>query len=136
MEVASFCSLPVGALVWRAPEPMLSVVVKATFSIASDGEAALAELQEPLRLDEPMGEIDAAGLRYASDFAPRRPRADVTLVGHAHAAAPSREIHARATIDVFDKVFVARATEPAARIPLVPRHLRASGAASAPAIAV
>ncbi|HVY47785.1 MAG TPA: DUF2169 domain-containing protein, partial [Minicystis sp.] len=150
MRVASFCSLPCGVVAWSAAEPhadagggapkpaspMLTVIVKATFSLAVDGEAPLAPEQEPLRGDQadPFG--DPAGLWYASDFAPRKARADVSVVGHAYAAAPTTSIAARFSFDVLDRRFAALAARPAARIPLSPSHLRASEAPGASAVVV
>ncbi len=136
MRVASLCSLPFGLIPWTGAEPMLSVVVKATFSLAADGEATLAAEQEPLRIDEPDPLSDAAGLRYASDFAPQKARADVLVVGHAHAPSRVNTIPIRMTFDVLDKHFVARSAEATTRIPLVPRHLRTNEATNASPMAV
>ena len=52
MDVASLCSVPVGSLAWNAPSTMTTVIVKATFTLAQDGRATLAEVQEPLELDQ------------------------------------------------------------------------------------
>jgi hypothetical protein len=132
--VASFCSLPVGCVRWTAGEPMITVVVKATYALVADGEVALAYTQDALSLDvpEPLG--DAASLRVASDFVPRKEFADVLLVGHAKADTPTTQIEARLVVDVFDKSFVALAGAPVTRVPLVARHLRASAAPGAPAV--
>jgi hypothetical protein len=115
---------------------MLSVVVKATFSLAADGEALLASEQEPLRIDEPDPLSDAAGLRYASDFAPQKARADVLIVGHAHAPSRVNTIPIRMTFDVLDKHLVARSAESTTRIPLVPRHLRTNEATNASPVTI
>jgi Uncharacterized protein conserved in bacteria (DUF2169) len=136
VRVASFCSLPIALIPWTGAEPMLSVVVKATFSLATDGEAPLASEQEPLRIDEPDPLSDAAGLRYASDFAPQKVRADVLVVGHAHAPTRVNTIPIRMTFDVLDKQFVARSAEAATRIPLVARHLRTNETPNASPVAV
>jgi hypothetical protein len=136
VRVASLCSLPFGVVPWSGSEPMLSVVVKATFSLAANGEAPLASEQEPLRIDESDPLSDAAGLRYASDFAPQKARADVLVVGHAHAADRVDTIPVRMTLDVLDKRVVARSAEPTTRIPLVARHLRTSESPSAAPVAV
>jgi hypothetical protein len=136
VEVASFCSLPLGVVFWQTSEPMLTVVVKATFSLMREGEAPLAQEQERLSLDVPDPLGDAAGLKYASDFVPKKARADVIVVGHAHAPEPATSIPVRITIDVLDKQFVARSGEPVRKIPLVPRHLRATTEPTAPAVTV
>jgi Uncharacterized protein conserved in bacteria (DUF2169) len=103
VELVSFCPLSLGAVSWSAPEPMLTVLVAATYSLAKDGEAALADAQEPLRAD---------------DFVPRKARADVILVGHARAAEPASSIRARISVGPLDKRFVARAPSPAPAIRL------------------
>lgn len=60
--------------------PALTFVVKATFDLVHGGVARLAEEQAP-----PCGDVpdDAApgSLRYASDFAPFKPRGEALLVG-------------------------------------------------------
>lgn len=115
---------------------MLTVVVKATFSMARDGEAELAEQQLPLSLDvrDPNGDPD--GLWYPSDFVPKKPRADVTIVGFAYADPPASEIPVRIIVDVLEKQLVARAGAPTTFVPLAESHLRASSAAYAPSVAV
>lgn len=62
----------------------LVVAVKATFAIIDRRPAALCEEQPP-----PMGDVrfdgaETASLHYASDFAIHKPKADVTMVGHAY----------------------------------------------------
>jgi hypothetical protein len=136
VEVASFCSLPIGVVRWHGAGPTLSVVVKATFSISGDGEASLAPLQEPLSLERPDPDADRDGLLTPSDFAPQKARADVMLVGHAFAPEPSRTIPARLVLDVLDLAFVGVSPTETELVRLVPRSLRAGVAASAPAIAV
>ena len=62
-----------------------TVIVKATFDLVPDGPAKQRQDPEP-----PSGDLFEGGdpqrdLRYPSDFAIFKPRADVTLRGHAHA---------------------------------------------------
>ncbi len=74
----------------RPPQDTLVVAIRATFSITPD--AVVATMAEPLL---PVGDLHfdddvSASVRYASDYAPFKPKADVTLVGHAY---PSADRH-------------------------------------------
>jgi hypothetical protein len=125
MQVCALSPLPVvGVLAWRSPEPSLTAIVKLTFRLDRDGDAALAAEQDPLGLDR----VDPAGngdeLAAASDFVPRKARAEVLLVGHAHADEPTSMIAARLHVGDLAKRFVVRAPEPATRIPLTEANLR------------
>ncbi len=69
----------------RPPKDSLTIIVKGTFDLVPDGPARLREEGE-----FPMGDVhvddDAdKSLVYGSDFGVFKPRADVTLVGTAHA---------------------------------------------------
>lgn len=66
----------------RPPVPCLVVVAKATFAIVDRGLATWCADAESLAGDEPNEEGES--LRRASDFAPYKPKADLTLVGHAY----------------------------------------------------
>jgi hypothetical protein len=124
MDVASLCPLPVGVVWWRSPRRALTVVVKMTLAIEDD-ELSIAEVQEPLCLDEPSA-VDAPDeLFYASDFVPRKARCDVLLVGHARASRPSPLIAARFAVGDLDRRFFALAAEPSQAIPLSATYLRA-----------
>ena len=60
------------------------VVVKGTFIIGSDGEATLAEEQQPMvHADEHHGDPADTSIKYESDFAPFKPRADILVNGRA-----------------------------------------------------
>ena len=80
VDVAALCPLPVGIVAWQSPGRVLTVIVKATFSLGMNGVVTLAPVQEPLSLDRPsrLGADDE--LEYASDFAPLKARADVVMV--------------------------------------------------------
>jgi uncharacterized protein YjbI with pentapeptide repeats len=69
----------------RPPKDSLTVIVKGTFDLVPRGPAVLrAECSFPtgdLHVDDDLKK----GLRYASDLAVWKPRADVTLTGTAHA---------------------------------------------------
>lgn len=59
-------------------------VAKATFQVREDGTCALAALQQPLVVaDEFLGEPGLSSVRYESDFAFAKPKADVVVIGHA-----------------------------------------------------
>jgi hypothetical protein len=90
MDVTALCPLAVGVVRWRAPEPSLTVVVKATYALDRDGQARLAAVQEPLRADRPDPRSGAGELARAFDFAPTKPGVDVFVVGHARAASVVR----------------------------------------------
>ncbi len=79
--------LKVATLPWqvRPPQDSLTVLVKGTFDLVADAPATIRE--EAL---DPTGDLyvdddETKSLRYASDFAVFKPKADVTLTGHAHA---------------------------------------------------
>lgn len=124
MEVALLCGLPVGIVSWASPRPWFTAVVKATFSIAADGEAVLAREQRPLTHEQPSAD-DRDALDVACDFAPQKERVDVLLLGHAHAAAPARSIPASIAVGDVRRSFVATSHEPSAAIPLTAAHLAA-----------
>jgi uncharacterized protein YjbI with pentapeptide repeats len=65
----------------------MTCLVKLTLDLAPGAIGTLAEPQLFPTGDEPHGPADEdveASARYASDFAPHKPRADVLLVGHCH----------------------------------------------------
>jgi hypothetical protein len=136
VDVASLCPLPVGVVSWQSPGRVLSVIVKATFTIAKDGAVTLAPVQEPLSLDRksPLGTDDE--LHYASDFAPLKARADLLLVGHAYADVAMPSIRARLVVDELDKSFYAVAAQPSAYIPLLSGYLRKAPNAGAEVVRV
>ncbi|MFO0756247.1 MAG: DUF2169 domain-containing protein [Byssovorax sp.] len=127
MDIASLCPLPVGLVPWTSPEPTFTVVLKATFCLDRDGEARLAEEQEPLAGDQASA-IDPDELLTATDFAPLKARADVLLVGHAVSAEPSTAIPVLFRVDGLTRRFFALAGAPATEIPLSAPYLRAASA--------
>lgn len=61
-----------------------TLIVKGTFEIAAGRPPRLADEQQPiLHADEHHGEPGASSVRRESDACPRKPGADVVLVGHA-----------------------------------------------------
>jgi hypothetical protein len=129
MDVASLCPLPVGIVPWASPEPTCTVVIKATFALDRDGDARLADEQDPLSIDRPSA-IDADELESATDFAPLKARADILLVGHASAELPTTAIAALLRVDGLTRRFFALAGAPSTQIPLSSLYLRAAGAES------
>ena len=124
LRVARLCPLPIGVLAWRAPEPMLTVVVKATFLLGADGKSTLAAEQEPLWLDRPVTSGSFGDLDRACDFVPRKTRVDVLLTGHARAEAAMHVLPAGFAVDKLRRRFYATTDEPAVVTPLLPEYLR------------
>jgi hypothetical protein len=115
MDVVSVCALRVASLLWK-PKPgtfTLTVVCKATYRLAR-GLAELAPEQEvPSEEDNYWNDDPDRSLYAPSDLAPFKPRADVTLVGHAFApkGAPVRSLVARLKIGDIDKSILALPTQ-------------------------
>lgn len=90
IPVSAPASLAARAVLWRHRGALrATVVVKATFGLVPDAQAVLVPPQELVTADTPFGKKPTASIRAASDLAPFRPRADVTVVGHA-CAPPGR----------------------------------------------
>jgi hypothetical protein len=124
LRVARLCPLPIGVLAWRAPEPTLTVIVKATFLLGADGKATLAAEQEPLWLDRPIVGGSFGDLDRACDFVPQKARVDVLLTGHAHAEAAMHVLPAGFAVDKLRRRVYATTEEPAVTTPLLPEYLR------------
>ncbi|MHB1024491.1 MAG: DUF2169 family type VI secretion system accessory protein [Desulfobacteria bacterium] len=66
--------------------PVFLVVVKGTFLVGGDGAVTPADEQIPVAFGEVVeGEGDTARVRLETDTAPFKPRADIFLLGKAHA---------------------------------------------------
>ncbi len=124
VRVARLCALPIGVLAWRAPEPTLTVVVKATFLLGAGGQATLAAEQEPLWLDRPVAGGAFGDLDHACDFVPLKARVDVLLTGHARSEAAMRVLPAGFAVDKLRRRFYATTDEPAIATPLLAEYLR------------
>ncbi len=124
MRVARLCPLSIGVLAWRAPEPALTVIVKATFLLGEGGMATLAAAQEPLWLDRPIVGGSFGDLDRACDFVPPKARVDVLLTGHAHAEAAMHVLPAGFAVDKLRRRVYATTEEPAVMTPLLPEYLR------------
>jgi hypothetical protein len=86
MNLANDTPFAVAALPATGPEglPIFTVIVKGTFEVRSGAAASVAADQLPVAYgDEPLGENGA--MRWEADTAPFKPRADVVIVGSAHA---------------------------------------------------
>lgn len=118
----------VAFMVWEDLEgkPKLTVIVKATFSIKSDG--TVADAPEPLPVftqDQHFRDDPNATVRFESDLVPFKPRADVVLVGQAHA--PHGELATQVDVSLrvgrlkkTIRVFGDRKWQFASRVSLVP----------------
>jgi uncharacterized protein YjbI with pentapeptide repeats len=87
--VPTFCAAPlaVASFPWQIvpPQPALIVIVKASFDLVAGAAAEpRAEADVPTG-DVHHGDDASASLRYPSDYAVRKPRADVIVNGTAHA---------------------------------------------------
>ncbi len=107
MDIVSLCPLVASKLVWQAHNGSfaLTVSVKATF-VLEPGTSVLAPEQEPIRdRDLHWGDDRERSLRIATDRVPYKPRADVLLVGHAHApkGQPVRSLVTRFVVGSVDK---------------------------------
>jgi hypothetical protein len=107
MDVVGLPPIRTGSLVWqpRAGTFTLTVVAKLT-CVLVPGEAEIAEDQEEVNeQDQHWNDDETRSLYVASDLAPRKARADVTVVGNAFAPGgePVRSLAARLTVGTVDK---------------------------------
>ncbi len=107
MIAVSTCSLPVASLHWQPQASVwtMTVVCRATF-LLRPGESVLAPDQEdPIEQDDHWNDDPNRSLRLASDLVPMKPRADITLVGHAFAPghAAVRSLVVRLLVGELDK---------------------------------
>src|SRR5688572_20939349 len=94
VRVSTIGPVSCGALAWQhRGATNLTVVVKATFALVPEGVAAVREPAELVARDLSFDKDPAQSLERASDWAPWRPMADVTLTGHAYAP-PGRPVAA------------------------------------------
>lgn len=124
----------------RAQHPQLTVMVKGAFGLLPNGETA--PRKRPLFSGDVSWDENGGSCRYASDFAPFKPRADVVVVGscHAHGKPTARVTFGlgrlEKTLVVFgERRFVdrtirtAKPSEPAAFDAMPLRYERAFGGA-------
>ena len=112
-EIVELSPLKATSLRWvpRTGGPMLTVICKATFPLVP-GLAELAAAQDDVNLrDLHAGNDTNKGLYSASDIAPYKRQADVTLVGRCYAAAGelAKELSPRLQVAGIDKRVVVHA---------------------------
>ncbi len=73
----------------RPPQPSLTIVVKATFTLAHGLACPLAPVQVPCGGDVHHDDEPSQSLRYDSDYAVLKPRGECTVVGTCHPPAGS-----------------------------------------------
>jgi hypothetical protein len=107
VEVIELTAFKASTLQWRPRKsaPVLTIVAKTTYKLAP-GVAQIAEMQDDVNERDLHAENNPKkGLHSASDHAPYKPRADVTVVGKAYA--PPRELSrmvvARVQVGTMDK---------------------------------
>src|SRR5262245_48769165 len=107
MYVVSTCALPVASWLWQPRESAwaLTVICRATFVLLPVDSVLAPEQEPPVEDDQHHGDDDRRSLRAASDLAPLKQRADVTIVGHAYApgGAPVSSLIARMRVGDIDK---------------------------------
>ncbi len=107
MDVVSLCALPASGFEWQpsAGTHVLTVVCKATFELHPNTCVLASEQEEPLSVDAHWNDDPNRSLVVPSDRAPYKPRADVVLVGHAHAPGqqPARRVMTRLVVGEIDK---------------------------------
>lgn len=88
MEILNNTPFKAIALPLEGPrgKPVLSIVVKGTFEICPDERAIVALEQAPMAYGDECYDVMGTGsVKYESDIAPFKPRADIVLVGKAYA---------------------------------------------------
>ncbi|MHC4958043.1 MAG: DUF2169 family type VI secretion system accessory protein [Planctomycetota bacterium] len=97
-----------GAL--RPPQLSGSFFVKATYALTQDGPPKILDEAESVCGEVRAGEGPVKEVRYASDFVPFKPKADVLLVGTAHCPGGSerREMRVRMRVGDLSKELAVR----------------------------
>ncbi|MEZ4313076.1 MAG: DUF2169 domain-containing protein [Polyangiaceae bacterium] len=119
-----------GTRLTLAAEPMMTFIVKATFSYAHctspEDEMTLAPEPEGLSLDVP-SELPGAAedeLAYSSDFVPLKRDCDVLLTGHATSRRPSKLLPAAIRLGKMERSFAVASDAMSVRIPLIAEAIR------------
>lgn len=92
--------LSAATIAWqvRPPTDSLTVIAKGTFDLVHEAPARLRAEPDTVSGDVTFDDDPEASLKYASDFAILKHRADVTLVGHAYApggSSPAMQVRFR-----------------------------------------
>lgn len=107
MDVVSLCALRAFGFEWqpRAGTHVLTIVCKATFMLRPDVCALAPDQEEPSNVDLHWNDDPGRSVVVPSDRAPYKLRADVVLVGRAHAPKqqPVRAIVTRLVVGEIDK---------------------------------
>ena len=88
MEILNETPFEVEAIPCMGPEnkTVLTIIVKGTFDMIPETPAESASEQIPVAFgDEYYHEAEGGSVKFESDVAPFKPRADIVLVGHAYA---------------------------------------------------
>jgi hypothetical protein len=86
LEIINHTSFEAEAIPFKGPDggAFATLIVKGTFKVKSDGRVDLAETQLPIAYGDTTYP-DGSGTQFEADVAPFKPRADIVVVGHAHA---------------------------------------------------
>lgn len=119
--VLSSDNASVGVLRWRVrTDPMLTILVKATFRFDNEEMATIVSPAPGISLDVPLADAPNE-FRYVSDFAPNKPQIDILLVGHAFGVGTT--IEAALSMGAFSRRFTAVSKASAGRLPLTAAHV-------------
>lgn len=124
MRITALAPMSVRSLAWRGPDPTVSLVVKVAFRL--DRAAGMVPSDEIVPLERDVPSPDDPELHYQSDFVPWKGRAEVLLVGHAHADRPTRCVPVRIALGEVDKRCFALAGAEVSSVPLSSTYLRAT----------
>jgi uncharacterized protein YjbI with pentapeptide repeats len=104
METVKDTALEVGTTCWSLgpPTPCLLVVVKGTFDLIHGRDSILAAVQEPCTEGLYHDDDPTQTVRYGTDFAFVKPRAEALLMGHCHAPGDAPVTTVRAAFSVGD----------------------------------
>ncbi len=88
MEIENHTPFMVEAIPFRSPEgkPILSIIVKGTFSMPPQGQAEIAYKKIPIFFGDEFYDPQKGGsVKFEADTVPFKPKADIVLVGKAYA---------------------------------------------------
>ena len=107
METVKDTALEVGTTCWSLgpPTPCMLVVVKGTFDLVHGGDAVLAAEQEPCTEGLYHDDDPTQTVRYGTDFAFVKPRAEALLMGCCRAPgdAPVTEVRAAFSVGALSR---------------------------------
>jgi hypothetical protein len=87
MNFANKTTFSIAAIPYKWPDGryFLSVIVKGTFSIKQNEQAAIAAEQIPILYADEFYHDESGSVRFEADIAPFKPKTDIILVGRAYA---------------------------------------------------